>query len=108
MVLDTSEYKFTTLAFNKVYKYAEQNNLLVAWNDLPYGLSMKGEWEDPADTQQRFYSIDYQDFWICQDVNAMFRFMGVDEYPWPSPRVGYTYQNPYIPYQPQVWNYDVD
>ena len=108
MVLDTSEYRFTTLAFNEVYKYAEQNNLLVAWNDLPYGLSMKGEWENPEDTQQRFYSVDYQDFWICQDVNAMFRFMGVDEYAWPGPRVGYTYQNPYIPYQPQVWNYDVN
>jgi hypothetical protein len=74
VVTDTSQYKFFKASFDNVYKENEAAGLLSG--NPPYmleGLELPDRFTDP--TENRFLPLDFQDFWICQDVNESFNFM---------------------------------
>ena len=98
MVSDTSEYRFLSCAWQVLYKDRE-DQLQGNPPDMLSGLEMKGRWQDHS---QRFLPVDFQDFWICQDVQAAFYFLGKrasTSYPETS------YCTPKLQRQPQVDNY---
>ena len=98
MVADTSEYRFLSGAFQVLYKDRE-TQLRGNPPDMLSGLELKKYWQDPS---QRFLPPDFQDFWICQDVQAMFFHLGRRLYTSTSI---YNYCNPKVQYTPQVDNY---
>ena len=64
MVLETSSYGFLCKAFEVLYKDRE-DQLQGNPPDMLSGLELKPYFQDPS---QRFLPVDFQDFWICQDV----------------------------------------
>ena len=98
MVAETSAYRFLSCAFQALYKDRE-SQLQGNPPNMLSGLEMKPLWQDPS---QRFLPPDFQDFWICQDVQAAFYHLGRRAYT-SVPET--TYCNPNVQYTPQVANY---
>lgn len=98
MVAETSAYRFLSCAFQVLYK-GKEAQLRGNPPDMLSGLEMKPLWQDPS---QRFLPPDFQDFWICQDVQAAFYHIGRRAY---TSFPATTYCNPTVQYTPQVANY---
>lgn len=73
MTLDTSEYRFLSGAFQKLYKDKEAQ-LRGNPPDMLSGLEMPPSWQDQDEV--RFLPVDFRDFWLCQDARATMYFAG--------------------------------
>ena len=100
MITETSAYNFLCGEFYNMYKPAEAAGRLSADTDLPYGLELQDYWLDPTDSNLQFTPIDYQSFWICQDVNSTFYYSMKGDNILRS-----KFSNPRYSYQPQSTSY---